>query len=940
MPPAAESQTKYNGSSQEHQLAKYQAAINAAAASSVAATLAAGSASGPKFKQTGPNKSLRQRIKEQQKASHALVKSERDAVVNNKNSFISAAASAASASASAAAAAAKKNVDTAQASPKATSSNSRHSAPSSKTTSSNLRGTGGSSDINNKDSTAIEQVLAATSAPSTTANAVNTSTDSLNSQMNGSAKAALFAFNKTRQDPEDQNASTEASTAAAAATANSLMVLPAIEPTNSRQSTTSVSIADTDSLYNIADNTDNINTGSKHTNDETKPGTNSRISFRDRILSGFPSFNLTENEKHHTSSNTAVLDPTATANVAAAAAEAAAEEAHILPHSSIKGHGTNEPNKHHSAPNSGEINSHEDSHSTTIPSSAQTGFSLTRAAKEAAKKAGATNKPLSVTALPPSSDAGSIASTTPPPLPAGTTAGSALAAAMAARTTVVDMFEKIDNDVNTKQQRHTRKRKRLYQPAARWTRSTLPTATTMATTTTTTTSADTTHRAAKEYVAPAPQRPSASILAAANWMDNMKSDMSGSERSQSPDRGRKMTQSPVVSTRTSTSLSRPRTFHEEMSLSETLLLPYAWEKEYRNHSSDSIGTGKATRNSSSPTGSPVLPSPREPPRRTLSRSPNTYSGASTATVGSNGPIHPDYFSYKNFTPSSGGSSGSGYTVNSSTADSQGPHATRVSHSLGEGSNSNVSLSSTLRVPTLPRPATHTAGTLGLAPSKSPNTSGGSFFSRFSRKARPERPAPAPPTTNLKITMRKEHKHRNFNEDKPWKHHMDAVTLTDREKKRYEGIWATNKGVHLKYLYEPDESDEEEDDDEAEVKKENSDPESGIDHRASLDLDERNPAEDIHGIMVRDIWRRSRLPDSLLEQIWDLVDRHHDGTLDREGFLVGMWLVDQCLYGRKLPNTISDKIWSSVGRLNVKIRLHKKEIKKEDKKERKKKKKGE
>lgn len=68
---------------------------------------------------------------------------------------------------------------------------------------------------------------------------------------------------------------------------------------------------------------------------------------------------------------------------------------------------------------------------------------------------------------------------------------------------------------------------------------------------------------------------------------------------------------------------------------------------------------------------------------------------------------------------------------------------------------------------------------------------------------------------------------------------------------------------------------------------------------------------ILNLVVKDIWERSNLPDDLLRQIYHLVDTRHDGTLDRRSFLVGMWLVDQCLYGRKLPSEVDRQIWNSV-----------------------------
>lgn len=143
---------------------------------------------------------------------------------------------------------------------------------------------------------------------------------------------------------------------------------------------------------------------------------------------------------------------------------------------------------------------------------------------------------------------------------------------------------------------------------------------------------------------------------------------------------------------------------------------------------------------------------------------------------------------------------------------------------------------------------------------------------------------------IRTTMRKEGKRSRFNEDKPWKHNLHTGRVEETERKRYEGLWATNKGIHCKYLAHIEEADDEE--------------------------------NNVHGLVVRELWRRSRLPDDILEKIWNLVDRRRIGSLDREEFLVGMWLVDQCLYGRKLPPRVDDKVWSSVSRLNVKINIRK------------------
>lgn len=190
---------------------------------------------------------------------------------------------------------------------------------------------------------------------------------------------------------------------------------------------------------------------------------------------------------------------------------------------------------------------------------------------------------------------------------------------------------------------------------------------------------------------------------------------------------------------------------------------------------------------------------------------------------------------------------------------------------------------------------------------------------------------------MMITMRKQRK-KSFNEDKPWKHHIDATVPTENEKKRYEGLWATNRGIHIPYMYmEEDEEEDELSDTESSDSDEDDDPEdedSPLDlepekeQRNSTDLvdlklvSDDDPTQLIHGYVVRALWQRSRLSNHVLETIWNLVDRRFDGCLDREGFVVGTWLVDQCLYGRKLPLKIDDRIWKSVGRLNVRVKIKK------------------
>lgn len=146
----------------------------------------------------------------------------------------------------------------------------------------------------------------------------------------------------------------------------------------------------------------------------------------------------------------------------------------------------------------------------------------------------------------------------------------------------------------------------------------------------------------------------------------------------------------------------------------------------------------------------------------------------------------------------------------------------------------------------------------------------------------------------------EHRHgqkrKGFNEDKPWKSHKDVGFVTAQERKRYEGMWVTNRCLYLELL-----------------------PWWG-----SVISGQRAPPvklpEDglVLNLVVKDIWQRSNLPNGLLMQIYEKVDTRQDGTLDRKSFIVGMWLVDQCLYGRKLPKDIDQQVWDSVDRYVVNV----------------------
>ncbi|KAH0538394.1 hypothetical protein FGG08_004994 [Glutinoglossum americanum] len=165
-----------------------------------------------------------------------------------------------------------------------------------------------------------------------------------------------------------------------------------------------------------------------------------------------------------------------------------------------------------------------------------------------------------------------------------------------------------------------------------------------------------------------------------------------------------------------------------------------------------------------------------------------------------------------------------------------------------------------------------------------------------------------PTRGMRHTMRKPPKpddesqgdsvtlrggRRNLIKKAPNKHHEGdrrrwRDEITDRERRRYEGVWAANKGLHI--------------------------PIPEIEYQSLESSAERDWKENVLNLVVRDIWSRSRLGETALEEIWALVDGRGIGRLTREEFVVGMWLIDQRLKGRKLPVKVSASVWSSVRKL--------------------------
>ncbi|KAI4716616.1 hypothetical protein E4T48_07179 [Aureobasidium sp. EXF-10727] len=152
-----------------------------------------------------------------------------------------------------------------------------------------------------------------------------------------------------------------------------------------------------------------------------------------------------------------------------------------------------------------------------------------------------------------------------------------------------------------------------------------------------------------------------------------------------------------------------------------------------------------------------------------------------------------------------------------------------------------------------------------------------------------------------------HKKKRWVKKHPNKHHegdrkrwRDTVTQTER--KRYEGLWAANKGICVEYTA-------------SELAVLAAHPESKESDRIRIEV-----GDQVADIVARDIWLRSRLPPHELELIWDLVDNQRCGRLHRDEFVIGLWLIDQRLKGRKIPVKVTDSVWNSVRLLSgIKLR---------------------
>lgn len=110
-------------------------------------------------------------------------------------------------------------------------------------------------------------------------------------------------------------------------------------------------------------------------------------------------------------------------------------------------------------------------------------------------------------------------------------------------------------------------------------------------------------------------------------------------------------------------------------------------------------------------------------------------------------------------------------------------------------------------------------------------------------------------------------------------------ITESERRRYEGVYAANRGRLLESVDSL------------------ASPTQLVDLNADSNM--------VVNVVVRDVWERSRLPSHTLREIYDLVAPDSPQKLNREQFVVGLWLIDQALKGKKLPVRVSDHVWASV-----------------------------
>ncbi|KAL5615081.1 hypothetical protein BROUX41_005141 [Berkeleyomyces rouxiae] len=176
----------------------------------------------------------------------------------------------------------------------------------------------------------------------------------------------------------------------------------------------------------------------------------------------------------------------------------------------------------------------------------------------------------------------------------------------------------------------------------------------------------------------------------------------------------------------------------------------------------------------------------------------------------------------------------------------------------------------------------------------------------------------------KIGAKGKHRHHEGSR-KRWREEV-----TERERKRYEALWASNRGQYLVHApahpaltpaaaaalvagTTPPVHGEAQGDYSS----------STATAAAAADTGAADDERDlVANVVVRELWRRSRLPAGELAEVWDLVDRQARGALNKQEFVVGMWLIDQRLRGRKIPHRVQRSVWDTAKTAWSKASSHK------------------
>ncbi|KAF7720305.1 Increased rDNA silencing protein [Penicillium ucsense] len=267
-----------------------------------------------------------------------------------------------------------------------------------------------------------------------------------------------------------------------------------------------------------------------------------------------------------------------------------------------------------------------------------------------------------------------------------------------------------------------------------------------------------------------------------------------------------------------------------------------------------------------------------------SRAALPVPGASTRTANPG-----DRPSIRSYTPCGNSASELSQTSSSTTVnESSGMDEEALSNAIVASSLASARASPATTLAPPPPPSRRRArsrsiltftGSSHPEPSRSMSPSKGMLTTLRSRPKVEESESPR----RRKVNLLHKHPHKHHEGDrKRWKREV-----TEKERKRYEGVWASNRG-----LYVP------------------TDQELAR-HRFNGSGPRPVPADMVLNLVAREIWSRSRLPPALLAQVWDLVDSQQIGLLTKEEFVVGMWLIDQLLGGHKLPFKVPDTVWDSV-----------------------------